>query len=315
MLERYDRILEGKEEPYYLKAKREGEDLSGKTLEELWEEHEAQLKVGVPSLELKKEIADRLLENCIFCERRCGVNRKEGEKGRCEVLNTKINSEFLHFGEERPLVPSHTVFFGGCNFECVFCQNWDISQRVQGEKLEPKTLAKILNSSGGKNINWVGGDPTPNISYILNVLSHLNICKPQIWNSNMYLSREGMLLLSKVMDVYLTDFKYGNDRCAERLSKVENYTQTIRRNHLIAERTGDLLIRHLVLPGHLECCTRPILEWIDSNLKDPTVNIMTQYRPVYKAEQYQKIDRYLNADEKRTVKELKRGYSHLTQDI
>ena len=173
-------------------------------------------------------------------------------------------------------------------------------------------MAVKIENTDAKNVNWVGGDPTPNLPYIIVVLKHLTKFTPQIWNSNMYVSVKGMQLLSKLMDVYLTDFKYGNDECAERLSKVEDYTRVIKRNHQIAERTGDLLIRHLVLPGHLECCTEPILEWIDENLDDPKVNIMTQYRPCYKADEYPEIDRDLTDKEMKRVDELRLKYSHLT---
>ncbi|MFP4608003.1 MAG: radical SAM protein [Candidatus Aenigmatarchaeota archaeon] len=311
MLDRYSDILNGRLEPYYLQAKDRGEDHSGYRMGELWTELEQQKKEGVPSLQLKKELADRILENCEFCERRCGVDRKRGESGTCAVSETLISSEFLHMGEERELVPSHTVFFAGCNFKCVFCQNHEISQLNQGRRISPGLLAEKIQNGGGKNVNWVGGDPTPNIPYILEVLEHLSRSVPQIWNSNLYLSEEGMEILSQLMDVYLTDFKYWNEDCAERLSKVENYTEVVKRNHLIAEETGDLIIRHLVLPGHIECCTKPLLEWIDSNLESPRVNIMSQYRPVWHADQYDDIGRYLSAEEKREIRRLRRKYSHL----
>ncbi|MBS3817598.1 MAG: radical SAM protein, partial [Candidatus Thermoplasmatota archaeon] len=189
MLERYDKILKRDIEPYYLQAKGGREkDYPSFELDELWAELEKERKDGVPPLELKKELADRILEDCSFCERLCGVNRKEGEKGFCRVTRSKISSEFLHMGEERELVPSHTVFFAGCNFGCVFCQNYEISQLNEGRKISPEILARKIEDGGGKNVNWVGGDPTPNIPFILQVLDKISKPLPQIWNSNMYLS-------------------------------------------------------------------------------------------------------------------------------
>ncbi len=313
MLDRYDKIVRGEEKPYYLRAKKQKKlkNLTSFKTGELWAELEKQRKEGIPSLELKKELSERILENCIFCERRCGVNRKEGEEGYCEILESKVSSEFLHMGEERELVPSHTVFFAGCNLGCVFCQNYEISQLNEGMMISPERLAQKIDKGDGKNVNWVGGDPTPNIPYILQVLNELSNPIPQIWNSNMYLTEESMKILSKLMDVYLTDFKYGNDECASRLSDVEDYTSIVKRNHLMAEETGDLIIRHLVLPGHLECCTKPLLEWIETNLEKPRVNIMTQYRPVWNADQHDDIDRGLSAEEKKDIKKLRRKYSHL----
>jgi len=263
----------------------------------------------IPPLKLKLELVERMVRECDFCEHGCKVNREKGEKGYCEVTESKISSEFLHMGEEKELVPSHTVFFAGCNFACAFCQNYEISQLNRGRHVPVDTMAKKLDSSGGKNVNWVGGDPTPNLPYILRVLEGMSNPLPQIWNSNLYLSEKSMKILSQLMDVYLTDFKYGNDECAKKLSDVDDYTFVLRRNHLIAEKTGDLIIRHLALPGHLECCTKPLLEWIENNLDDPKINIMTQYRPVWHADRHPQIDRYLNSDEKKEIERLRDRYS------
>ncbi len=314
MINRYRAILRGEKNPYYLEAleKDVGGPLYDKSYPQLWELHDDILKKDVPSIQLKLEIANRMMERCTMCEWRCGVDRKRGDIGRCGVSDeSKVSSMFLHPGEERVLVPSHTIFFSRCNFSCVFCQNWDISQRGGGRYIRPLSLAGRLDCGGGKNVNWVGGDPTPNLAYIIEVISHMTAPLPQIWNSNMYLSKEGMKLLAKLMDVYLTDFKYGNDDCAEMLSGVQNYTDIVKRNHLFAEKTGDLIIRHLVLPDHLECCTKPLLRWIDENLKDPAVNVMTQYRPSYQADQHPDINRYLSREELRMISKLKNDYSHL----
>lgn len=312
MLDRYRAILEGKIEPYYIKAKKNGvgRNYSELNQEELWAEiDEFRRKDEIPPLNLKIKLAEEMVKRCELCMRGCGVNRKKDERGYCNIGKSKISSEFLHMGEERELVPSHTVFFAGCNFGCVFCQNYEISQLNQGRKVPVDILAKKIESSGGKNVNWVGGDPTPNLPYIMKVLQKMNKPVPQIWNSNMYLSEKSMKILSQLMDVYLTDFKYGNDDCARQLSEVEDYTFVIRRNHMIAEKTGDLIIRHLVLPGHIHCCTKPLLEWIDSNLDDPKLNIMTQYRPVWHAGEYPEINRYLNREEKKEIRRLRKKYS------
>jgi len=234
--------------------------------------------------------AEELMKSCELCERKCKANRANKEKGYCKVLKAKVASEFLHFGEEHEIVPSYTVFFSGCTFHCTFCQNWKISQFPEaGKYMKPLTMAKLIEQrakEGAKNVNWVGGDPTPNVLYILRVLKSLKKAKaniPQIWNSNMYMSEEAMKLLDGVIDVYLTDFKYGNDSCAKRLSNVENYTKIIQRNHLLAEKNGEVIVRHLVLPNHIECCTEPVLKWLSKNMKNYGLNLMNQYRPEYNA--------------------------------
>ncbi len=240
-------------------------------------------------LDVKIELARRQLRRCSLCERRCGVDRTR-RRGAC-LLDDKprVSSWFLHMGEEAPLVPSGTVFFAGCNFRCAFCQNWDISQRPEnGAEAAPRHLALIqikLRAEGARNINWVGGEPTPNIPSILESLRELAARRfnaPQLWNSNMYLTPEGLSLILHVMDIWLPDFKYGNNACALRYSVVPRYVDVVARNlSTICRRGEDVIIRHLVLPGHVDCCTKPVLKWIAENCPRALVNIMDQYHPDY----------------------------------
>lgn len=269
-LSKYFAILSKKQKPNYMKNK--------------------------STINQKIQKANEILKNCQLCERKCRVNRLENEKGYCRVLKPKISSRFVHMGEEEELVPSYTIFFSGCTFNCVFCQNWDISQFPDaGVFIETKKLAKIIENQDSfiRNTNWVGGDPTSNMAYILEVLKYCDAHIPQIWNSNMYLTKDAMNLLNGVIDVYLTDFKYGNSKCAKRLSKVENYWKIITRNHKIAREQCEVIIRHLVMPNHFKCCTKPIIDWLSDNLENFYLNLMDQYRPQYKAWDYNDINRSL----------------------
>jgi putative pyruvate formate lyase activating enzyme len=246
-------------------------------------------------LDLKVKIAEIMFQNCNFCEKACGVDRRF-EKGDCAVDVPRIASEFMHVGEESPLVPSHTVFFAGCNFNCVYCQNWDISQFPnRGMALNENDLAFIIEkrrNEGSRNVNFVGGDPTPNLLYILRTMQLVRENIPVVWNSNMYLSEDSMCLLDGFVDLYLTDFKYGNDKCALRLSGVPNYMAVVGRNHQIAWEAGEMIIRHLVLSNHVECCSKPLLKWISQNLGlEVVLNIIGQYHPVYNSQEYEEISR------------------------
>ena len=238
-------------------------------------------------LHVKAELAKRLASPCILCERRCMVERSKGRIGACRLgWDVYVHTAFLHLGEESPLVPSGTIFYGGCNFTCVFCQNYDVSQTNArgGYRVGPRSLAviqEILASRGARNINHVGGDPTPSLHVIMESLLYVKSDIPQLWNSNMYMSRESLEILVDVIDIWLPDFKWGNNKCARRLSIVPNYVETVTRNLKIASEHGDMIIRHLVMPNHVECCTKPVLDWISRNLPRDriVVNVMGQYTP------------------------------------
>ncbi|UCE28590.1 MAG: radical SAM protein [Candidatus Bathyarchaeota archaeon] len=255
-------------------------------------------------LDLKIEISKRILESCHFCTRRCEVNRLGGELGYCKC-GTKItvSTMFPHTGEEPELVPSGTIFTLGCTLQCRHCQNWSISQwHEKGETFSPKQLAeavKHLRSSGCRNVNLVGGDPTPWLHMWLETFRHVNVNVPVVWNSNSYYSKETAKLLAGFTDVYLLDFKYGSNRCARKISDAPNYWEACTRNHVTGMKYGELLIRILVLPEHLDCCTKPILSWIVQNLgKQIRTNIMFQYRPEWRAREIQELRRRLTKHER-----------------
>ncbi len=239
-------------------------------------------------LDLKIELVKRLVNPCRLCERRCLIDRRK-TLGACRLYyDTYVHSAFLHMGEEPPLVPSGTIFYGGCNFTCVYCQNYDVSQTAPrlATLVTPVELAYIqdrLAKRGARNINHVGGDPTPSLHTIIESLKYVRSNIPQLWNSNMYLSKEALELLIDLIDIWLPDFKYGNNKCAFRLSAVPNYWDVVPINIKIAANHGDMIIRHLVLPNHIECCSKPILQYIAKNLPVDRilVNIMDQYTPLH----------------------------------
>ncbi|MGQ4832956.1 MAG: radical SAM protein [Candidatus Asgardarchaeia archaeon] len=327
-LSRYYEILHDKKIAKYLIVKKVPVHLTGReTINELWDIHRKARndflrlltlidnnkikyeELPTPSfsfLDLKIKIAYELLKACTFCERQCHVNRYEGELGVCGVAKLpRVSSAFLHMGEEAPLVPSGTIFFAGCPFKCAFCQNYDISQFPEnGVVVSARELASLANNlkdKGARNINYVGGDPIPNIHVILESMKYQNRNVAQLWNSNLYHTVDSLDLLLDVIDIWLPDFKYGNNECGKRISKVYNYFDVVSRNHkIIYDYGGEIIIRHLVLPNHLECCTFPILEWISKNIPNVLVNIMDQYRPMWEVpgnEKYKDINRRPSSEE------------------
>jgi putative pyruvate formate lyase activating enzyme len=254
-------------------------------------------------LDLKIEIANRVLRSCHFCTRRCEVDRLTGELGFCRCgTEITVSSIFEHVGEEPELVPSGTIFTMGCTMCCKHCQNWTISQRIEkGEVYKPEELAKEiehLRMNGCRNANLVGGEPTPWLQQWLKTFKHVNVNIPIVWNTNTYYSPETAQLLAGFADVYLLDFKYGPKECAEKISDAPNYWEVCTRNHLEAKKHGELIIRVLVLPNHLKCCTKPIINWIAENLGTETrVNLMFQYRPEWRAHEIPELRRRLTRDE------------------
>jgi putative pyruvate formate lyase activating enzyme len=317
----YRHVLEGRVPPRYLIARSypvedvSRDELRALSLEELWKIHlhaargfreflsvfeekpreilSDRKNKHVNLLELKAEITKKLSNPCMLCERKCLINREE-KIGACRLDNKAyVHSAFLHMGEEAPLVPSGTIFYGGCNFTCVYCQNHDISQEYprHGKPVTPRELAEIqdlLASKGARNINHVGGEPTPSAHIIIESMLYTHHRKPQLWNSNMYMTEELLEVLLDIIDIWLPDFKYGNNKCAFRLSGVQRYMEVITRNIRRSAKVGDMIIRHLVLPGHLDCCTRRIFEYIADNLPVDRilVNIMDQYRPEHLVSRY-----------------------------
>jgi putative pyruvate formate lyase activating enzyme len=307
---------------FQLSKRIEFEQTKRMTIDDLWKVHaelieklyetryqvdEGKLKLKnlkKPSLlDMKILLTEEMLKSCDLCERECHINRIEDEKGECKVGNKySISSEFIHMGEEAHITPSHTVFFMGCNFHCQYCQNSSISQWSEsGYKISPEELAERIEKrrkEGARNVNFVGGEPTPNLSFILSTLKACKVNIPVVWNSNFYMSEKTMKILDGIVDLHLSDFKYGNSECALRLSEIPNYFEVCSRNHSIVAKNTEITIRHLVLPNHVECCTKPVLKWIADNIRDKAiVNIMNQFRPEYKAHEYSDINRTVTKEE------------------
>jgi putative pyruvate formate lyase activating enzyme len=216
---------------------------------------------------------------------------------------------FEHMGEEPELVPSGTIFTLGCTLRCLHCQNWSISQWYEtGDIFSPEGLAKSverLRKGGCRNVNLVGGEPTPWLQQWLETFKHVNVNVPVVWNSNSYYSEETAKLLAGFVDVYLLDFKYGSNECAERISDAPGYWEACTRNHLYGKKYGELLIRVLVLPEHLECCTKNVLNWIAKNIGTwVRTNVMFQYRPEWRVHEIPELRRRLTEREMEQAIEL-----------
>jgi putative pyruvate formate lyase activating enzyme len=260
-----------------------------------------------------------MLESCRLCPRECGAGRLRGEKGVCQASrDVEVSSHHPHFGEERSLVGrggSGTIFLTNCNLRCVFCINWEVSQGGQGWRRTLDDLADMmldLQRRGCHNVNVV----TPT-HYSAHVLGALDIAAgrglrlPLVYNTCGWERVEVLKQLDGVVDVYMPDFKYWDGTKAARYSSgAETYPEVTREGILemhrqvgVAHPAGDgllyrgLIIRHLVMPNDVGG-TKEILAWIAASLpRDTYVNIMSQYRPVYRAFEFPEIARPLKQAE------------------
>ena len=320
-LARYFSVMQNKKKAKFMTAKLLPAEFGENTpLETLWKEHanrtedfqktENNLDKETPFptpqksyFDLKIAITNKILRQCHLCSRRCVVNRSTGELGYCKCGDTMaVSSIFAHVGEEPELVPSGTIFTLGCTIRCRHCQNWGISQWMEpGNTCKPRDMAREverLRLSGCRNVNLVGGEPTPWLPQWLETFKHVSVNVPIVWNSNAYYSPETASLLAGFADVCLLDFKYGPSDCAERISDAPDYWKVCTHNHLEAKKHGELIIRVLVLPNHLECCTKPTLNWIAENLGAETrVNLLFQYRPEWRAHEITELRRRLTSKE------------------
>jgi putative pyruvate formate lyase activating enzyme len=280
------------------------------------------LKIG--ELDARVHAAYQHLEQCDLCAHHCNVNRRETTKGAvCRTGERAVVSSYHpHFGEEPPLVGcngSGTIFFTGCNLRCVFCQNYEISQLGEGVAVEPEEIAAMmleLQAAGCHNINLVS--PSHVVAPILAatlIAAQAGLRVPIVYNTGGYDSPEALAQLDGVVDIYMPDVKYADADIARQYSKIRNYPALNRAavkemhrqvgdlqmdEHGIAQR--GLLVRHLVLPNDL-AGTRATLRWLAEEISPNTyVNLMDQYRPCYKANDYPALNRPVTREEyQRTV--------------
>lgn len=276
----------------------------------------------------------KLLEKCAICPHNCGINRLNNQIGRCKSKDTVKVALYSTHNFEEPCISgkkgSGTVFFSNCNMNCVFCQNYEISQLGKGKEISIEELADIFIKQQEKdveNINLV----TPT-SYVPQIIEAIKIARgnglklPIVYNTNGYEKVETLKLLEGYVDIYLPDFKYSDNDLGKRLSKVDNYFEIVtdalkemyrQTGKAVFNEEGimqrGMIIRHLVLPNHV-LNSRRVLKWINENMHDVYVSVMAQYFPTYKAKEIDDINRKLTKEEYEQIEnylyrlDLENGY-------
>ena len=268
------------------------------------------------------------LKQCEICPHKCGINRLDGKIGRCKAKDKIKIALYSTHNFEEPCISgtkgSGTVFFSNCNLKCIFCQNYEISQKGRGKEITIEELARIFlkqQEKGVENINLV----TPT-SYVVQIIEAIKIARknglriPIVYNTNGYENVDTIKMLDGYIDVYLPDLKYVDDELGKKYSKVENYFEIATKAILeMQKQVGKtkvnengvikkgIIVRHLVLPGNIEN-SKKILKWLKENLNEENyVSVMAQYFPTYlvkEKEEYSEINRKLTKEEWRKIEDF-----------
>jgi putative pyruvate formate lyase activating enzyme len=245
---------------------------------------------GVNLLDLKIAIAEQEVENCCLCGNSCGVNRFIS-KGQCGLgIDAFYTSAYVHLAEESLINPALAINLEPrCGLDCCFCQSKGIAETtgLTSSALDGKvwqTIADDLDKA--TSLEFAGGSPDENILSILKLLKEApELGIPIVSNCHLYAQDIVYKLWDGIIDVYVADFKFGNDQCSQELAGIDNYV-TIALNGLKAifaqSFKPEIIIRHLVLPGHVECCSIPALRMLAPFRKQILLNVMSQYVPEHK---------------------------------
>ena len=294
----------------------------------LWELHERALKEGIESrysnngvslLDLKIELARRELQRCGLCGWQCGVNRFK-EKGRCGLgPDAYYDEPFVHVAEEAVITPCAMIRLAGCALTCVFCQARE-SCAPQPLKQLGSGLWDALASDEyfprAAALEFGGGNPDESACAILEALAAApgSLRLPVVMNDNGYASPVLYRLLDGVVDVWLTDFKYGNDACGRKLSGVGNYVEVAEEGlRQMCGQKAKTIVRMLVLPGHVECCHEKTLEKLAVFRGKIWLSIIDSYVPDWKARNHPDLNRLVSEGEIVRLRESAR--SHGLRDV
>ena len=256
----------------------------------------------MPSLPLQQDTLTRAAthyHHCLLCEHRCGADRSAGQRGPCKADSTaRVFRHRIEYGEEPELIPSHLFYLSGCDLRCVFCiAGINAFDPSRGGDLTSDWFNRTVQwgqERGARNIQWVGGEPTIHLPAILEAMSRCPDLPPVVWKSDFHGTPEAFELLDGAVDVYVADFKFGNDQCAKRLAGIDDYLRIITRNLQLAARQTRLIVRHLLLPGHAECCYEPILRWMSDHLPEVPFSLREGYMPSWRAKTFEELAKPLD---------------------
>jgi putative pyruvate formate lyase activating enzyme len=261
-----------------------------------------------PAATERARAALEALSRCSLCAWRCAVDRTRGPAGSCRTdAIPRIFHEGIEWAGEEALVPTFVVSLSGCNMSCSFCLTGESSQNGRaGTILDADALGERIKAAAPllRSVTILGGEPTIHLDGALEIAARVPRELPLVWKTNAYASPEGLSLLEGIPDVVLADYKFGNDDCAVRLANVPRYTDVVRDNLLWAARTSRLLVRHLLMPGHVDCCLAGVAAWMSVHLPGTPLSLMTGFLPLFRAAGDPELGRSNRDAERRRAMEI-----------
>lgn len=254
------------------------------------------------------------LAACEICHHRCMVNRLAGPAGRCGAgPEPNVFSAQVEAGDELEIIPTYAVALAGCNMRCSFCITGDESWHPQrGQRIDAAIVAgratQAIESGRAKSLQVLGGEPTIYLPWLLRLAAAMPENSRLILKTNGLATAAARTMLAGVYDTWIVDFKFGNDRCASSLSRTPGYVSAVCDTLLWADHHADLIIRHLLLPGHVECCWRPVAAWIADRLPRAKVSLRSGYWPSWQAARRPPLDQPLATAESAAAMEIAHHY-------
>jgi len=229
-----------------------------------------------------------------------------------------VFSAQLEVADELELIPTFAIALSGCDLRCAFCitglESWNPRA---GELLDAPGLAARATTAlerGARTVMILGGEPTIHLPAALEIAAALPEKARLVWKTNAHGSAQARALLKGIFDVWLADYKFGNDRCAERLARIGDYQFHVRHTLLWASQSSELIIRHLLMPGHVDCCWKPIAQWIAAELPTTKVSLRYGFWPAWQAARHPELRRPARTIEEQQAAEIARSYGlHLVE--
>jgi putative pyruvate formate lyase activating enzyme len=258
-------------------------------------------------------IARAALADCRFCAHDCGVNRLAGETGLCHAgAETKFFSAQAEVSDELELIPTFAIALSGCDLRCDFCitgkDSWNPRAGMGLNVKKMAARAKEALDRGARTVMLLGGEPTIHLHAALELVAALPDSARLVWKTNAHGSAQARELLDGMFDVWLADFKFGNDVCARRLAKISDYVRVVQENLLWANEQSELIVRHLLMPGHIDCCWKPVAEWLAENLPGVKVNLRAGFWPAWHAARHEELRGTVSAGETKRAVEIAREH-------